>query len=54
MAYGSPFWREQMTLSVGSVGRDMFGNGAKSEKAYELCAKCADAFRVWMKDGNKA
>ena len=54
MAYGSPFWREQMTLSVGSVGRDMFGNGAKSETAYELCAKCADAFRVWMKDGSES
>lgn len=54
MAYSSPFWRERMTLSVSSAGRDSFGNGAKSAAEYELCAKCADAFRVWMKDGSES
>lgn len=53
MAYDSPFWRERMTLSVSSVYSERPMSG-KDTAEYDLCAKCADAFRAWMKGGSEA
>jgi hypothetical protein len=47
--FGSPFWNENSAVTVRATVTSPMGDSAGNVKQFDLCAKCSNDFRKFMR-----